>query len=76
MGILLGNYILNYICYAQHLYIPLYNDNDLQLYDISYLSHVYFPIFLDKYKKFLHFHMITAALLLIISKLKFLFKIN
>ena len=32
---------LNYICYLQHLYIFLYNENGLSLYNIFYLQHVY-----------------------------------
>ena len=48
-----------FLCCAQHHYIPLYNDNDLQLYDIFYLSHIHFQL--------LHFFMSSAALLLIIS---------
>ena len=34
------HYILNHICYAQDLYVPLYNDNDLQLYNI-FIFHIF-----------------------------------
>ena len=61
-----------FLCCAQHHYIPLYNDNDLQLYDIFYLSHIHFQFFFfffffEKYIRLLHFFMSSAALLLIIS---------
>ena len=42
------NYIPNYICYVQHLYIYLYNDNDLQ--------NIYLQNPLYKYSRFLNFH--------------------
>ena len=59
----------NYTSYAQQLYAPtlLYNDHDLELYAIFYLSNICFWIFLYKYNRYLHVHMIPAALLLTTS---------
>ena len=47
------------------LYSPAYWQWSLTL---RYFLHIYFKIFLGKYDRFLHFHMIPVALLLITLK--------
>ena len=61
------------MCHVQHPFIPLYNDNELlTLWYFLSAKHL-LSISFYRYERVLHFHMITAVLLIISF---FLFKIN
>ena len=69
------HYILNYICYAQHLYI-IFSFTMTMISNLTkfFLSNIYFRIFLYKYNRYLHCLVVPGSffklIIFIVSSLK------